>query len=454
MRVNGALARARLTYPYGAWLEDEEGEYFSTDYTRASLSYAAPRLSNGPQTVAVRVKNYAWVSSTYSWTFTVSTPPVLSTPSPTQGATVATLTPQISARLAAMSPIVSADIKVNGTSIAAAYNPGTMLLSGYVSRPLPNGEEVHVTANATDSAGATASLSWTFNVQIYPEMPDTTTGCTDCHAGYPIPNHPTADCVACHGPGSPVGGGWSPPSYGPHGPDELTFNPAITCLYCHAGYSPPVPGLHSAPVASYHRSTGDACRQCHVLTLTIEHYRYVDDAGQPLTCATCHSSTNQRVRDAIAAKQTDCAACHEVHGNLTALHTASETGALISPDLGASATCGDCHYVSITQEHAKATSGGLGCTACHGAGGPVSQITRPWNKRCSACHAVMHAQYDQVHIVYGSSCRGCHGEPQDVRAHPTCSNIAPGRVGATGSCHANRDTLPTTVWCNTCHPNE
>jgi hypothetical protein len=455
MRIDGNWTRARLTYPYRTLLFDDEGEYWAVDYTRALLTCASPpSLTGGPHTVAVTVANYARKQSTYSWSFTVATPPEFSNPSPDQGATAATLMPQISVRLTGASPIASTEIKVNGVAIPSTYDTGAMLLAGSIPSPLPNGHDVLVTANATDTAGGTATLSWSFTVQIYADMPDTTTGCADCHAGYPIPNHPTDDCNACHGPGSPVGGGWDSPAYGPHGPEELAFNPAITCQYCHGGYSPPVPAAHPAPTSSYHQTSIEGCDECHVMTLTIEHYRHTDDSGRPLTCSTCHSSTDERVRDAIAAKQTSCVGCHDGHGDVGALHAGTETGTLISPDGGASAACVDCHYLELTQEHAKASSGGLGCSACHRAGGPVCQMARPWNKRCAACHSDTHAQYDQVHIVYGSDCRSCHGEPQDVRAHPTCSNIAPGGVGATGSCHASRDVVPATTWCRTCHPNE
>ena len=99
-------------------------------------------------------------------------------------------------------------------------------------------------------------------------------GCTDCHFDYPAA-HSMENCDDCHGYSGPIGGFYGPPDYHPAGEAAPLLQ---NCTYCHTGGYPTVPVHADLKVA--HTTTSDmtGCA-CHVRSLTIEHNRWVDEAG-------------------------------------------------------------------------------------------------------------------------------------------------------------------------------
>ena len=344
------------------------------DRTRATLSFV-PRadLAKGNHTVYVSVLSSAQKWSTYTWTFAVSNAPKLAEATPASGSTVTTDHPVISARVTQGAVGIVQHVIVDGAEIPSGYDSVNQLVSATPVNKLLNDASHDVTVTVTNSSGNTASLSWTFSVQIYASMPVTSV-CADCHQSS---SHPMNNCDACHGPGSPVGEGWSTPDYGAHSWTYVT-----NCSSCHveSGGYPTVPALHSYTNDTYHVSTG-TCSPCHVKSLPTEHYRY----GK--TCATCHNSTDPKVQMAISMGQTDCMACH-ANADHESLHQ-------IPADV-----CTDCHGgTSLTTIHL--TQEGLTCATCHKSTDPqVVNAIATHDKECSACHV--------VHSLEASFCYGCH----------------------------------------------
>jgi len=78
------------------------------------------------------------------------------------------------------------------------------------------------------------------------------------------------------------------------------------CVDCHTG----------ATLDAGHTGIIDVkCQSCHKVALTQEHLSnpitQVNNQANPLTCGTCHQSTNVKVRLAINTRNTNCAACHD-----------------------------------------------------------------------------------------------------------------------------------------------
>jgi hypothetical protein len=274
--------------------------------------------------------------------------------------------------------------------------------------------------------------------------------CDVCHLTELFPEHqrPTASaaadsCAACHP--APV--------------DTLVPDWALGCVEggCHAVATPQeqhagMAAAHAIPP----ESAACAAEGCHDQgDLGAVHAKDNPTGG----CAYCHStlslpSTNQ------------CVDCHGTpHGDLAAAHTADEPGGMTWANTGAYAPCTQCHHLDIRTEHAKTSSGSLGCDACHAPGGPVEDLGGPWTGQCSACHTSIHPEYDAEHLAYGQDCNSCHGEPEDARDFHRGCNAVPGGGWTAGSaelaCHPGPDYVPYprlpdsgAYWCRTCHPNE
>lgn len=84
------------------------------------------------------------------------------------------------------------------------------------------------------------------------------------------------------------------------------------CTECHTG----------ATLDEGHTGTIDEkCQTCHKNTLTTEHLdnpvTQAQNAGNPLTCSTCHKSEKAEVRLAITVGNTNCFACHNQAHNFS-----------------------------------------------------------------------------------------------------------------------------------------
>ena len=320
----------------------------------------------------------------------------------------------------------------------------------------------------------------------------------------------TKNCVTCH-----------PDRIEPHGyfaedhqsdiaaqsisggyPGGITYGP-IACNACHmtelfpehqrgtsSSVSDGCGNCHPSPKDSLTPSWSKGCVQggCHPpATPTAQHAAMATGHALPPADAACAAAGchDQGDLGAIHADAPgECTVCHSTltvptekirenchgqpHGDLSAAHTANEPGGMTWANTGAYAPCTQCHFLDIRDEHAKASSGALGCEACHAAGGPVSQLPAGgWNGQCSACHTSIHPEYDAEHIAYGQDCADCHGDPADARDFHYSCGVSPSD-GATPNpemlpCHVGPDYVPyprlgapytNGYWCRTCHPEE
>lgn len=426
MRVDGASVPATYT-----WVGD----------ATLTAAYKPASLSDGSHTAELEVTDAENLTATRSWQFSVAAAPVIGSFTPTDGATVETLTPTITipyAKNEAGEPSVSLAVNGVAQSVTATGSPIRW------TAPEAFGQDTTVSVSVTlsDAGGNASSASWAFSVQQYPSM-TVPTNCLTCHTAA---THTVANCTKCH---QTVSG------YDPHGPnpqapygvclaqchdltDPNTHGPRVItnsaeCSACHrnATYSWPQVPNHPADLDKQHagsKTPFDACRQCHTSRLMREHLRHTPAGGGSYDCYTCHSPTaRQQVKDAIDAKNTSCDACHAGHPH----PQAAITGVVA----GDGHLCTECHSTDLMAEHGKATSSSSAdtCNACHAPGGPREQISGAWDRTCDtpACHGV---QSDQpIHVNY---CMGCHEKGNPDFAVNETDFSAPGADRAKcASCH-------------------
>lgn len=410
--------------------------------------YQTANLAPGTHTVYASVLNFQGVRSSYTWTFTIRVKPTIGPMSPPDGTTVTTTSPTVSA-IIGVQGTPTYQMKIDGAVVPATYNAVTKSLS-YKPSALANDRTHTASVTVTDSYGQSASVTWTFNIQVYPDM-IASLGCVDCHPTYPAA-HPMTNCDACHGWGSPVGGFYGPPDYHPAGEAEAFL---ANCLSCH-GTSAYTTVPNHADLATTHSTASDmsGC-SCHVRNLTIEHNRYVTDAGDPLDCASCHgTSAEQQVKDAMAAGVTQCTACHADLSH-PAMHVSGVAGVI---DAESGEACTSCHDESVQAEHAKtsSSSSAAGCGACHDT--PRDSFAL-WDKSCSqgGCHVAgsaseMHGSTSSAHAPGTTACSGsgCHTLTDVSALHSAESTVAAGTTYTSCSiCH--RDDFALTKDCTTCH---
>lgn len=305
--------------------------------------------------------------------------------------------------------------------------------------------------------------------------------------------HETADCSVCH----------ETVSHASHGstmypPVSLTvcngwdlYLASITCAnsLCHGQ----LPTIVSQPfctnchlvgkeghgdVTALHVSselTQDCISSnCHSSSsLNIEHQ------NRGYNCLICHNNPDPNravtLRNAINSNNTNCSACHEVHGDITAIHTSSAND------------CTECHSVNIMNVHGDncskchdnpaVTPTAADCTTCHS--------TKPHSVSCTICHGTKYStstyRASDIHMKHtgkvlcgvchripastilertGQYCTVCHGsaksyDPSRVykihKRHAEAGSIVPDTCNM---CHGK--TTPTGITsknCNVCHPN-
>lgn len=459
MRLDGRLLRARLAYVF---LPDGGLAYRVTAPTSG--------LAEGAHTAYLSVLDFSGRRSTATWVFQVQIPPRLSDPQPAPGVTIANRTPTLSVRTASAGTQPLVTMMLDGLVLSATYDPTSGLVSARPETPLANDREYTVFAAVTKENGLSATLSWTFRIQVYPQMPEL--ACETCHTGYPAPRHSTDNCDPCHGSPSPVMDCANCHGWAQHSPEYLT-RPGWECTSCHnPQWSATIP-MHLMDTETYHQTSSamGECRSCHVSSLTVEHFRRADDEGVSLDCLSCHLSEDPSVRAAIASADTRCETCHGSvtpdHGYSVSLHTADTSGLSFSGTYSSGGswgpfTCSTCHQLELSPEHTRASSSSAtrGCDNCHPS--PRDSLTS-WDATCAAgeCHAAgssteAHSSLDSAHVLppNRAACAeaGCHtaGDLRSIHEDAGSGPTTGCRV-----CHSAA-VVPASADCATsdCHPEK
>lgn len=389
--VNGKPVTASISFKtFGHYVQEYDtctGEVLDVwvvdgyDYKTGTISAQANGLPDGKIPVSVTIGNVSGISSLHSWTFDVNVPPTISQPAPAANSTVQILTPVISANVSDNGSISAVKMTVNGIEMPASYDAVAGSVKYIPSTPLVNDTDYTIVVTAIDNVGAYTSLTWKFHTQVYSDMP-IAGSCASCHLGFPSPNHPMSDCYGCHS-GGPIGDcADCHAGEGEHSPGLIS---GYTCEYCHnATYSNKIP-LHPADITIYHQTTTNMedCKQCHQTSLSIEHSRYTDAAGNKYSCYTCHQSSKPEVQQALAQKLKSCDACHTI--------TSHEE---VHANSGLDDKCATCHINSLTKEHLTNTTTqtkALNCDTCHNNTNTDVSGAVDWsNKKCAACHQEGH----------------------------------------------------------------
>lgn len=225
------------------------------------------------------------------------------------------------------------------------------------------------------------------------------------------------------------------------------------CASCHATQGTD----YHAGMASGHTYSdmGESCKSCHAQTLPEAHADYLDRyPAYGDTCALCHKNADPDRIDWTTASA-DCSSCHEIHGDVEVLHTATE-----------SEGCVRCHdSADVRLVHATTTGDpGTSCDVCHNA---TFELTADMTAECETCHkdggVPFHTAMNVRHIGLGTS-GTCEGAACHVRDVATLHEefIGPGTQfpqyeDSCALCHLNEDatridwTLATNGTCYNCH---
>ncbi len=291
------------------------------------------------------------------------------------------------------------------------------------------------------------------------DMTGLTTKCTNCHIENGVDFHPalaedhtplddgSQSCARCHGT-----------------TDVRTVHATDSCETCHSGGCSDCHAMHNPAGGALERATScDQCHEtagtdyhldfttdhtfsamdlgcqaagCHSASLVDAHSAFVGDSGRypsySDTCALCHLNDDP---DRVPADATaDCSSCHEVHGDLEVLHTATlGSGGIALFDnhdgwmgsTGAWMDCAQCHSAGLSDVHANL------CSTCHPS--PRDEFAS-WNQDCtqSGCHATYHASGFDHDAVDDGNCDACHdGGSFRLYADPCVA------------CHAHPDAADT-----------
>jgi len=195
----------------------------------------------------------------------------------------------------------------------------------------------------------------------------------------------------------------------------------------------------------------NSCQNCHLNNLMVEHPRHRAPDGSYYTCDTCHA--NPLVAPQIAAGQTNCDACHTVHGSIIALHESPTTqrGNVID-----GLECNECHATNLGTEHDKVA---VACSNCHD-NGDTTVIAAIDNRdtTCGACHQSYHAERSVSHTATStastSECGSCHDKDPDAGMNVELIH-AQAAEGKCAVCHNNParvgDISTKNAECSSCH---
>lgn len=459
LSLNGVPLPVNISYPgRWVWINEYYGEgyWHITSRREANIEFGGP-VPNGRHTLSLRTEDLLGHVRVDTWTFTVASAPVISGPRPTAYG-IREFKPLISARVAgtgaALDP-ASIVLQLNGQTVSHHFDPATGLVSHTPLQALANESYHRVALTVRDLSGLQTQKSWTFYITTYPDMADSNiANCLPCHQLYPpqpqIPvfrsagpfedvhsrvlrfygdheqhqGSPPWDCNRCHNyidapaecwqcHGDYLGGyGYD---FAPHGsrpdirPRAINYDPHFPvrilqsrepwdCVICHQPGSGLALNHHDLP--ELHKGSPSSCDSCHARSLTREHAREgrLDANNRPITCLTCHQSTNPAVTAAIAARDKSCAACHpavatgDAHAELHVVRYGS--------------VCVECHSNNMMTEPVYHRNN---CDSCHAGTSPQAQSAIQWQKRsCFDCH-------DQPHGIFMATI------PEDLPLHPAVS---------------------------------
>ena len=399
--------------------------YIITSTKEAYVSYEKKVIDGENHTLELYTEDIYGFGRTWIWTFNVQSPPTISNVAPVKYG-VKQVQPVISATLWENDHLSSIVMKLNGVDVNYQYDPNTDKITYIPSEPLVDESNYTVSLTATDGIGLTASSTWKFTVNSYPDMYDgNVTSCQSCHANqssrepyeaihpeYLFLGHESRcdnchryitvpdPCSSCHYAGQVIpdpfpphneypAAKYSPKGYSTTDPLRVTTNREVwDCVICHqpgAGTkvnNHDIPQLHVVPLTQ----DSESCTECHARSLTREHARdgRVDEAGNAINCNTCHMSTDSAVKAAITAKDKSCSACHGF-----ADHESVHVSNLDS-------NCQTCHAGALTQEHLNNPTTNpdknYTCDTCHAgtADKTVKRTIAANNRNCAGCHTQGH----------------------------------------------------------------
>lgn len=439
---------------------DLPDEVPNVDFTKGWIAWRPSSLADGHHRVSVAVNDATGRAASTSWEFDIAAPPTIASMSPKDGSLVPTQAPEISVVVKDNDALSAPKMYVDGVLVTAKYDPSTGKLSWTPSEPLTNDVVHRVHVEAVDNGGLSSVADYDFTVQIYGDMPVSST-CEDCHDPAV---HPMSNCDACHAVVPQIGHGLTPAPASrctqchhvySHGAAQIT--PGVTwgggdepqpgytgywglyCDWCHTPSRFPTIPAHPGDNAAFHDTTADisTCSPCHVKSLTREHARHSDAAGAPHDCDTCHGAeASAQVKAAVAAGDTRCASCHTSGGSgATHPHPAAALEGVLA---NGEKECTACHSTDLVTEHDKATSAGSAevCDTCHEPGGPREQIQGAWDRRCdtAACHAE-----GSVRAIHENWCLACHGPGQPDFAVTKTDFSAPDGIDSSrcAACHGS-----------------
>lgn len=284
-----------------------------------------------------------------------------------------------------------------------------------------------------------------------------TAQCQSCHAA--------AACSACHSDAVPHGDhavpGYPGVSYvqatgtGTVTEPSTCVNPAChdlakvavdefipQCATCHFTFEEHYGAeRHTSSWAPMSGCSDAGCHDASGDLMTIHEEHRTAEEGE-FGCAGCHA--NALYADEIAAGLTGCDDCHEIHGDVSVIHTAID-----------SAGCVDCHETGDTLALHVAADGSADCALCHRA--PAGRID--WSTatiECASCHGALQPVETQhypvdVHasVPLSNGCPKCHS--MDLKTEHFKSTVDVGCV----ECHETYVDSFTAPWdgtCDACHP--
>lgn len=364
--------------------------------------YYYTSYAQGTHTVNVTVIDSLGNMSNINWSFTVGQSVKILSVSPINGSTVNTSTPVITASVTAADTIDANSLMMtlNNTPVNAVLDKANGIITYSPPAALENETFYNVALSFKDTKGASFSTTWQFYINTTQEMPVSVDDAT-CQKCHDRTKHPMNNCGKCHGinlddtnPKYPIDDCYNchfnsstyPATYHTNGLPVITApeHPVrITgsCVECHTKtWSTNIPQAHSEfDTAIRHTTTTTGCTKCHLSSLTREHQRRQDADGNHLTCFTCHNNPDPKIKDAIATKDSNCSACHDVGGAGHPEH-----------NNGLDQYCQTCHSSTILAEaqfHSK-----NGCGVCHqNNSNPVVQYAIGIkDSNCFACHTQGH----------------------------------------------------------------
>lgn len=215
-----------------------------------------------------------------------------------------------------------------------------------------------------------------------------------------------------------------------------------SCRSCHTEHKGENASLTSASLNNFPHSTVGFALDAHVKTA----------AGQPFTCADCHTALNQKPLLA-GAYRFDANYCVDCHINYQADFVATHT-----TDFGTK--CMDCHdgvdrYTNFDHNTLTFPLDGkhveVKCNGCHNQVRQVADFKRA-PSTCVGCH-----QLDDVHQgAFGADCVGCHNTTnwQDATFDhsQTAFPLTGGHITVKcADCHVNKVYKGTPTDCVSCH---